>query len=103
MYLGDTDLNQDHILRDLRCKLDLVIDRVGTIQIPHHGALKNFNNDILDTFDSSDSYFVSFAKNNTYGHPSFRVLAEVLVLRRNVYQITSNRDSAYIQVFYRHP
>lgn len=103
LYFGDTDLNQYHILRDLQCKLDYVIDRVGTIQIPHHGALKNFNNDILDAFYSSDSYFVSFAKNNSYGHPSFRVLAEVLVLRRNVYQITSSRDSAYIQVFYRHP
>ena len=57
---------------------------------------------VLDTFEASDSYFMSFANNNPYGHPSLRVLAEVIVRGGNVYQITGNRDSAYIQVFYQH-
>ena len=47
LYLGDTDLNQPKLLDTLINRLNIVIDRISTIQIPHHGAYKNFNPNIM--------------------------------------------------------
>ena len=47
MYFGDNDLNQANILNDLKHKLGSLVERVGTIQAPHHGAINNFNDDIF--------------------------------------------------------
>ncbi len=102
LYLGNNDLNQPNILKNLQDKLKPVIDRIGTIQISHHGALKNFKCDLLGVFHSCRSCFMSFANNNTYGHPSLRVIAELLAHGCEVYQITGARDSAYIQVIHRY-
>ena len=47
LYFGDNDLNQANILNDLKHKLGSLVERVGTIQVPHHGAINNFNDDIF--------------------------------------------------------
>ena len=49
---------------------------MGTIQIPHHGDLTSFNKSILD-----DKHYlcpISVGEYNSYGHPSSKVIADIL-------------------------
>lgn len=98
LYFGDNDVNQGPLLADLKNALSPVIDRIGTIQIPHHGALKNFNVDILNINKNHKSFFVSFGIGNTYGHPSMRVIDDVVRYGSYLFEVTENRDSGYIQL-----
>lgn len=98
LYFGDNDVNQGLLLADLKNALNQVIDRIGTIQIPHHGALKNFNVGIFDINKNHKSFCVSFGIGNTYGHPSMRVIDDVVRYGSYLFEVTENRDSGYIQL-----
>ena len=82
LFLGDTDLNQTRgngigILTDLDTYLCRYKDNVGTIQIPHHGSMPNFNTAIFSTFPKSEIFYASFGTRNTYGHPSTQVINDI--------------------------
>ena len=98
LYFGDNDLNQANILYDLKRKLNSLVERVGTIQVPHHGAIDNFNDDIFAINDSVKMFFVSFGNKNTYRHPSSRVVAEILKNGNGLFEVTEEMDSAYFQI-----
>lgn len=100
LYFGDNDLNQLNLLPDLQRRLGQLVDRVGTIQVPHHGALKNFNPLMYKMFGSCEVYFISFGTSNPYGHPSLRVVIDAIRNYIDLYEITQQRDSAYIQLFW---
>lgn len=100
LYFGDNDVNQGTLLADLQNALKPVVDRIGTIQIPHHGAFKNFNVGIFDINKKQKSFFVSFGICNTYGHPSMRVIDEVVWSGSCLFEVTENRDSGYMQLIY---
>lgn len=97
LYLGDTDLNQPKLLDTLINRLNIVIDRISTIQIPHHGAYKNFNPNIMMLNANWQDFFVSFGNTNSYGHPSVKVVSTI-TRQSNLFAITENRDSVYIQI-----
>lgn len=82
LYLGDTDLNQgrgrNKIVKQLDIYLRNFIDEIGTIQLPHHGAIKNFNNLLLSYNRDEKLYFASFGESNTYGHPSYDVIEQII-------------------------
>ena len=98
LYFGDNDLNQANILNDLNHKLGSLVERVGTIQAPHHGAINNFNDDIFAINNSVKMFFVSFGNKNTYRHPSSGVVAEILKNGNGLFEVTEEMDSAYIQI-----
>lgn len=98
LYFGDNDLNQANILYDLKRKLNSLVERVGTIQVPHHGAIDNFNDDIFAINNSVKLFFVSLGNKNTYRHPSSRVVAEILKNGNGLFEVTEEMDSAYIQI-----
>lgn len=98
LCFGDNDLNQANILNDLKHKLGSLVERVGTIQVPHHGAINNFNDDIFTINNSVKMFFVSFGNKNTYRHPSSGVVAEILKNGNGLFEVTEEMDSAYIQI-----
>lgn len=98
LCFGDNDLNQANILNDLKHKLGSLVERVGTIQAPHHGAINNFNDDIFTINNSVKMFFVSFGNKNTYRHPSSGVVAEILKNGNGLFEVTEEMDSAYIQI-----
>lgn len=71
IYTGDGDLNTSKI----KSVYGHHWDHVGTIQIPHHGDIKNFDSSSLDPGIACP---ISFGHSNTYGHPSSALLAGVL-------------------------
>ena len=91
IYTGDTDLN----VVDIKLIYQPYWDSVGTIQIPHHGDGHSFNKDVLD-----DRYFtcpISVGKNNSYGHPSYRVISDILSQDSCPVLITEDLDSGFIE------
>jgi beta-lactamase superfamily II metal-dependent hydrolase len=91
IYTGDTDLNVVKIKNIFRN----FWKSVGTIQIPHHGDLKSFDKNVLD-----DKYYwcpISVGEKNSYGHPSSRVIANILSQSSIPILVTENLTSSYIE------
>ncbi len=103
LYLGDTDLNQQRknksILHDLYLAIGNIGGNIGTIQLPHHGSIKNFNKDILPMWNYPKSYFASFGDKNQFGHPSSEVL-EYIMQESSFYGVTENRSSIAMEIIY---
>ena len=104
LYLGDTDLNQqvkgsNDMIDSLFSHLAAVSHHIGTIQVPHHGSIKNFNHKILTKWNIPKHYFASFGEKNTHGHPSSEVL-EYIMRGNPFYGVTENRSSMAIEFIY---
>ena len=92
IYTGDGDLN----IVDIKSIFINYWGNVGTIQIPHHGDIKSFNRKVL-----IDKYYIcpmSVGKTNNYGHPSNKVIAEILSSGSCPILITEELDSMYIEI-----
>lgn len=71
-------------------------DLVGTIQIPHHGSLPSFDVNVL-----KEEFFlcpISVGKNNSYGHPSQKVISEILLKRSYPILVTESVDSTFVEI-----
>lgn len=92
IYTGDGDLN----IVDIKSIYKNYWENVGTIQIPHHGDIKSFNKKVLK--DKFYSCPISVGKTNSYGHPSSKVIAEILSSRSSPILVTEELDSMYIEI-----
>lgn len=81
LYTGDATLN---ISRGTQIKkiLSSLVQHIGTLQIPHHGAHRNFK---IEDFSRESDFnfmnkicFASFGETNLYGHPSISLIEQVL-------------------------
>lgn len=105
LYLGDVDIHQismnaKTMVDDLKDNLIsyMVNHHIGTIQLPHHGSIKNFHNGLLSYGHSPKVYFASFGQNNQHGHPSTLIAGLIASQNENFCAITEARDSALIQI-----
>ena len=105
LYLGDVDIHQismnaKTMVDDLKDNLIsyMVNHHIGTIQLPHHGSIKNFHNGLLSYGHSPKVYFASFGQNNQHGHPSTLIAGLIASRNENFCAITEARDSALIQI-----
>jgi beta-lactamase superfamily II metal-dependent hydrolase len=91
IYTGDSDLKKSKIKRIY----NKYWNNVGTIQIPHHGSIKNFSKEELDY----NTYIcpISFGTSNTHGHPSGKVITDLLQLSCTPIFVTEKLDSRYWQ------
>lgn len=92
LYTGDGDLNKVDVKKIYTKYWDLI----GTIQIPHHGSSASFNVNVLHT--GRFLCPMSVGNTNSYGHPSQRVIAEILSNRCFPILITEDADSTYIEI-----
>ena len=69
---------------------------IGTIQIPHHGSLTSFDNKILK--DNKFICPISVGKDNPYGHPSIKVISEILSHKSYPIYVTEDVDSIFIEI-----
>ncbi len=92
IYTGDVDLNV--------VNLELVFKKywkyVGTVQIPHHGSVKDFNS----TFMTRPRLFcpISYGKTNAYGHPSLNVISQIKSKGCIPLHVTEDLDAGAIQI-----
>lgn len=92
IYTGDVDLN----VINLKSVFKNYWKYVGTVQIPHHGSLKDFNS----TFMTEAGLIcpISFGKTNTYGHPSLNVISQIKSKGCIPLQVTEDLDTGAIQI-----
>lgn len=104
LYFGDTNLNQKNagksLLDYLGSRLGCHVSKVGTVQLPHHGAKGDYDAALFKTFPNGKLCFASFGTDNTYGHPSYLVVESVVENGRFFCGISERRNSglqAFIQ------
>jgi len=91
IYTGDANLN----LINLRQVFKKYWSYVGTVQIPHHGDVKSFNTNFL-----SDRFYccpISVGENNSYAHPSYQVIADIMSNGSFPILVTENLSSGYVE------
>lgn len=92
IYTGDVDLN----VVNLKLVFKNYWKYVGTVQIPHHGSIKDFNS----TFMTKTRLVcpISFGKTNTYGHPSLNVISQIKSKGCIPLNVTEDLDTGAIQI-----
>ncbi len=65
------------------------------VQVPHHGARKNWNGNILNDFPNSKVWVVSAGCRNIYGHPSLHVIRDILFMRKRPLWVN---ELSYVQI-----
>ena len=92
LYTGDSTCDMD----DWKKKYAAVWEHIGTIQLPHHGSVESFD---VDTYPVDRQYIfpVSFGTYNTYGHPSGKVLAYLMMCDCCIQMVTEMANSRYMQ------
>lgn len=92
IYTGDISINKAILnwIYSIKQHYD-----VGTIQIPHHGAVTSFNDDLL----LKGPYYcpISFGTTNNYGHPSSKVLGSILRNASLAISVTEAQSSIFIE------
>lgn len=90
IFTGDGDLNIVNISRVFKHYWE----KVGTIQIPHHGAKKSFQ---VKAFETGRYVCpISVGVNNSYGHPSSHIVNLLLENGSVPFQVTEKSDSLLI-------
>ena len=94
IYSGDADFNKVQIHNIFQHYWQIV----GTIQVPHHGSRNSFN--FSFGFHERGPFIcpVSFGTNNTYGHPSGKVLEELLQHENIPIAVTEKMNSTFIEI-----
>lgn len=95
LYMGDVNLKRKNVVQDINTKLNKQLPFIGTIQIPHHGSIHNFENTILQ-----QNYWCavfSFGTTNNEGHPSDKVIEEVVTNNTYPYFVTEDKHSILVQ------
>lgn len=97
IYTGDTNLNKIKIQQIFKNQWD----KVGTIQIPHHGSISSFNCESI----SGGNFLcpISVGTNNTFGHPSSKVVCEILKYKNLPICVTEKSDSGFIEIISNEP
>ena len=92
LYTGDSTCD----MADWKKKYAAVWEHIGTIQLPHHGSVESFD---VDTYPVDRPYIfpVSFGTYNTYGHPSGKVLAYLMMCDCCIQMVTEMANSGYMQ------
>ena len=95
LYMGDIDLNEPNIVADIIAKLRQLLPFIGTLQVPHHGSVHNFTTSILQP--NIFCAIFSFGTSNTYGHPSAKVVGDII--SNNIYPhlVTEKQHSMVTQ------
>lgn len=97
LYTGDVNLNSENLIENIALTLSEFIPFIGTMQIPHHGSLKNYKNNSLSSLKNIVYGIISHGKNNSYKHPSDSVVNDLISNNVQPISITEEQDSLLIQ------
>lgn len=92
IFTGDSNFNIINVKDVFSNKWDLV----GTVQVPHHGSKKDFNENFL--LGSRIICPISFGTENTFGHPNIKAIETIINNGCIPKLITENADTFYIQI-----
>ena len=86
-------------IRNLQKIVDSLIDRIGLMQIPHHGSIKNFSCKAYSDLSIEESVlFVSYGTRNRYGHPSTYLIGSLRGEELPIAEVTECNDTTLYQI-----
>lgn len=95
LYTGDSDFKDDTVVSSLFRKLGNFASFIGTLQVPHHGSIKNWNKKLLQR--STEIAVLSYGDSNSYGHPSDFVVGELIAAGKGIVRNTQDREAIHVQ------
>lgn len=95
LYLGDIDLNQMKIVNEIEDRLASCWNKIGIVQIPHHGSRENYNPSIIPP--QAKYAIISYGTSNTHGHPSSKVQESLIIHKVHPFHVTEIQSSILIQ------
>jgi competence protein ComEC len=73
------DINLNFRWEDIRNHFwDLLQNDISIVQIPHHGAKRNWDVNLLNTIKDDSMWIISAGISNKYGHPHVSVVDDVV-------------------------
>ena len=98
IYTGDADLKDV----DVKYLFRKCWKNVGTVQIPHHGSKRSFDESIFEDGNENkddDGFYcpISVGEKNSYGHPSYDVISKILCRGSIPILVTENPSSGFIE------
>jgi len=91
LYTGDTELK----IVKVKTQFSKVWDSIGTIQIPHHGSVKNLDKSVLD--DKVYMCPMSVSTKSLGHHPSKAVIDDIYSQDSEPILLTKKLDSGFIE------
>lgn len=92
LYTGDFNLKQE----SLHASYGSYFNRIGTVQIPHHGSRRSFD---LNNFYAQDMICpVSYGVNNQFGHPDQVVIDGIVSAGGCPICVTNDRISEFKEI-----
>ncbi|WP_345237216.1 MBL fold metallo-hydrolase [Hymenobacter saemangeumensis] len=92
LYLGDIDLSIGSVVPDIRFRLQHKWQRIYSIQVPHHGAIGNFD---ATVFNRGAQAIISFGTTNRYGHPSAHVISQLYRVAATPVYVTEKLETGF--------
>lgn len=83
LLTGDALMNKEFGERITECYTTKNSDKVGLVQIPHHGSWKNY--DLMKKYIDSEIYVASYGLGNGYSHPSRRTIDDLHMNGKELY------------------
>lgn len=104
LYTGDADLTVKKLTKAIKCLLGKRTERIGTIQIPHHGS--KHNSDVRSMDSITDNHpvllFTSYGTKNRHRHPSLYLLNQLRAAGYCVHEVTEFKHTSLVQVITMH-
>ena len=89
LYSGDFNLKQESLSKSYGA----YFDRIGTVQIPHHGSVRSF--DLNNFYARGKLCPVSYGVNNRFGHPDQAVVDDIVGAGNCPIFVTNDRLSEF--------
>ena len=80
LLTGDINLNKKY--NELKTHYNDYLNKVSIIQVPHHGARRNWKKCIIKDVPNSKLWVISAGLRNRYGHPSCKVIGDICKNRK---------------------
>ena len=90
---GDIDFNMKY--NELIRHYASYLKNISIVQVPHHGARKNWNSGIISNIPNCDFWIISAGFINRYGHPSYKVIEDVCLKGKKCFWVN---EISYIRI-----
>lgn len=101
IYTGDYNLSDDDNDKKMYDKMhnnfSKYWNKVGVIQIPHHGSEKSFNDKLLEDFESG-VFIISYGMRNTYKHPSWEIVKKILLIKNHLLFLVTEKNYSELRM-----
>ena len=100
LLTGNISFSKRAIYEQLRKYLSSLCGDIGYVQVPHHGSLRNWNEDILNFLSGAHTWLLPSGYGNRFEHPSTYVVASIIESGRRAMKVDEYSSFSIEQVVF---